>query len=91
VDYSVWGVTELKVNAAASNNTEDFTKKIKEVMGSFDRDIVARTCRRFCSWIEAVVAAYGDFIKYVNSQYISVIFFYFNKIGSFSAVLCPFL
>jgi hypothetical protein len=32
-------------------------------MGFFDRDIVARTCRRFCSWIKAVVGADGDFIK----------------------------
>jgi hypothetical protein len=82
----------LKVNAAAGNNTKDLNKKMKEVMGFFDRDIMARTCRRFCSWMEAVVAAYGNFMKFVNSQYISLLyFFYFNKIGSFSAVLCPFL
>jgi hypothetical protein len=87
----VWGVSELKVSAAACNNTKDLNKKMKEVMGFFDRDIVARTCRRFYSWIEAVVADYGNLIKYVNSQYISLLyFFYFNKIGSFSAVLCPF-
>jgi hypothetical protein len=66
MDFFVCGVNKLKVNAAASNNTEDRTKKNKEVMGSFDRDIMVRTCRRFSSWIEAVVAAYGDFIKYMN-------------------------
>ncbi len=60
------GINKLKVNAAASNNTEDLTKMNKELMGYFDRDIIARTCRRFSSWIEAIVAAYGDFIKYVN-------------------------
>jgi hypothetical protein len=63
LDYSVWGVAELKANAAVHKKTEDLTKKIKEEMGFFDRDIMVRTCRRFCSWIEAVVAAYGDFIK----------------------------
>jgi hypothetical protein len=63
MDYSVWGVTELKVNAVAHNKTEDLTKNIKEVIESFDWDIVASTCRRFCSWIEAVVATDGDFIK----------------------------
>jgi hypothetical protein len=63
LDYSLWGVTELKANAAVHKKTKDLTKKIKEEMGFFDRDIVARTCRRFCSWIEAVVAADGDFIK----------------------------
>ncbi len=92
LDYSVLGVNKLKVNAAAGNNTEDLNKKMKEVMGFFDRDIMARTCRRFCSWMEAVVAAYGYFTKFVNSQYISLFYsFYFNKIGSFLAVLCPFL
>jgi hypothetical protein len=92
LDFSVFGVSELKVNAAACNNIEDLNKKMKEVMGFFDRDIVAKTCRKFYSWIEAVVADYGNLIKYVNSQYISLLhFFYFNKIGSFSAVLCPFL
>ncbi len=92
LNYSVLGVTELEVNAAAGINTEDLNKKMKEVIGFFDRDIMARTCRRFCSWMEAVVATYSNFIKYVNSQYISLLYyFYFNKIGSFSAVLCPFL
>ena len=63
LDYSVLGVTVLKANAAVNKKTEDLTKKIKEEMGFFDRDIVARTCRRFCSWTEAVVAADGNFIK----------------------------
>jgi hypothetical protein len=63
VDFFVCGVNKLKVNAVVSNNTEDLTKKNKEVMGSFDRDIMARTCRMFSSWIEAVVATYGGFIK----------------------------
>ncbi len=63
LDYSVWGVTELKANAAVHKKNEDLTMKFKEVMGFFDRDIMARTCRRFCSWIEAVIAAHGEFIK----------------------------
>ncbi len=57
LDYFVWGVNELKVNAAPHNKTEDLTKKIKEVMGSLNRDTVARACRRFHSRIEVVVAA----------------------------------
>jgi hypothetical protein len=47
----VWGVTELKVNAAPNKKTEDLIKKIKEVMGSLDRDTVAKACRRFQSRI----------------------------------------
>jgi hypothetical protein len=58
------------------------------MMGPFDRDTVARACRRFSSRIVAVIAADGDFIELVNSQYIPLVYFlYFNKIGPFSAVL----
>jgi hypothetical protein len=63
LDYFVWGVTELKVNTAPHNKTEDLVKKIKEVMGSLDKHTVAKACRRYHSRIEAVVAADGDFIE----------------------------
>ncbi len=48
------------------NRTRDWTsteEKITEVMGNLDKDTVAKACRRFRSWIEAVVAADGNFIK----------------------------
>ncbi len=63
LDNFMWGVTELKVNAAPHNKTEDLIKKIKEVTGSLNRDTVAKACRRFRSRIKAVVAADGDFIE----------------------------
>jgi hypothetical protein len=63
MDYFVWGVTELRVNKKPHNKTEDLIQKIKEVMGSLDRDTVAKACKRFRSRIEAVVAADGDFIE----------------------------
>jgi hypothetical protein len=59
----VWGVTELKVYALPLNKTNNLTKRMKETMGSLDRDIMARACRRFCSRIEAIVADDGDFIE----------------------------
>jgi hypothetical protein len=68
----VWGITELKVNAAPQNKTEDLTKRIKEVMGSLDRDTVARACRIFCYRIEAVIAADGDFFKIIFSCVVSI-------------------
>jgi hypothetical protein len=37
--------------------------KMKEVMGSLDRDMVGKACRRFRSRLEAVVEAGGDFIE----------------------------
>jgi hypothetical protein len=63
----LWGVTEIKVYAAPQNKTDNLTKRMKEAMGSLDRDTVAKACRRFCSRIEAVVADDGVFIEYVNS------------------------
>jgi hypothetical protein len=58
----VWGITELTQRLIAKL-TEDLVKKIKEVMGSLDRDTVTKACRRFRSRIETVVAADGDFIE----------------------------
>jgi hypothetical protein len=58
LDFFVWGVTEKKVYAAPQNKTNDLTKRMKEAMGSLDRDTVAKACRRFCSRIEAIVAAF---------------------------------
>jgi hypothetical protein len=65
----VWGVTEIKVYAVPQNKTGDLTKRMKEVMGSLDRDTMVKACRRFCSRIEAVVANDSVFIEYeyVNS------------------------
>jgi hypothetical protein len=59
--------SEIKVYAAPRNKTDDLTKKMKEAMGSLDRDTVAKACMRFCSTIETVVADDGVFIEYVNS------------------------
>jgi hypothetical protein len=44
-DYFAWGVTESKVKAKPHNKTEDLIQKIKEVIGSLDRDTVAKACR----------------------------------------------
>jgi hypothetical protein len=64
LDYFVWGVTELKVNAAPQNKNKDLIKKIKEAMGSLNRDTMAKACRRFRSRIKAIVAAAdGNFIE----------------------------
>ncbi len=57
------------------------------MMGSFNRDTVARACRRFSSRIEAVIAADGNFIELVNSQYIPLVYF-FTSIQSDHFQLC---
>jgi hypothetical protein len=90
----VWislGVSGLRANLKPNNKTENLLPKIKEVMRSFDRNTMAKSCMSFRSRMEAVFTADSSFIEYVDCQYISLqIFFYFNKIGWFSAVLCHF-
>jgi hypothetical protein len=61
--YFVLGVSELMVKAKPHNKTEDLILKIKEVMGSLDRDTVAKAFKWYTSRIEADVATDGDFIE----------------------------
>jgi hypothetical protein len=63
LDYFVWGVAELHVNKTPHTTSDSLVQKIKEVMGSLERDTVANACRRFWSRIKAVVEADGDFIE----------------------------
>ncbi len=58
-------------------------------MGFLARDTLVKACTSFMSIIEALFTADGSFIEYVDCRCVSLlIFFYFNKIGWFSAVLC---
>jgi hypothetical protein len=63
LDNVVWGVSDLKVKAKPHNKTEDLIQKIKEVMGSFDRDSVAKALKRYSSMTEADVTADGHFAE----------------------------
>jgi hypothetical protein len=47
----VWGEFELWVIAKSRNKTEDLIQKIKEVMGSFNRDTVAKAWKSLRSRI----------------------------------------
>ncbi len=57
------GVSELMVKAKPHNKTEDLILKIKEVMGSLDRDTMAKAYKSYMSRIEAVVTADGSCIE----------------------------
>ena len=61
-DYFVWGVSELRVNAKFHNNFKDLIQKMKELVGSLARDILAKAFTSFRSRIEAVFTADGSFI-----------------------------
>jgi hypothetical protein len=63
LDYFARGVFELRVRAKSSNNSKDLIQKIKDVMGSFARDTVAKACMSFRSRIEALFTADGSFIE----------------------------
>ncbi len=55
------GVLELHVNKAHHNTVASLMATIKELMGNFDKDTVAKACRSFQTRIEAVVEANRDF------------------------------
>ncbi len=51
------------VKAKLLNKTEDLILKIKEVMGSLDRDTVVKAYKSYTARIGAVVTADGYFIE----------------------------
>jgi hypothetical protein len=57
------GVFELLVIKAHHNTIATLVVTIKEVMGNFDTDTVAKACRCFRTRIEVVVEANRDFLK----------------------------
>jgi hypothetical protein len=44
LDYFVCGVSELLVNAKPHNKIEDLIQKMKALVGSLERDTVAKAC-----------------------------------------------
>ncbi len=78
LDYFVLGVSELWVKAKPHNKTEDLILKIKEVMGSLDRDTVVKAFKWYTSRIEAVVAADGDFIEEFDAYNVLLLIFFIS-------------
>jgi hypothetical protein len=42
----VWGESEVWVIEKSHNKTKDLIQKMKEVLGSFNRDTVVKACKR---------------------------------------------
>jgi len=57
------GVFELHVIKAHHNTITSLVVKIKEVMGNFDTEPVAKACHCFRTRIEVVVEENRDFFK----------------------------
>ncbi len=53
----------MDVNKHPQNNSDPLVHKMKERMGSLNKDTVIMACKHFMSRIEALVEADGDFIK----------------------------
>ncbi len=61
-DYFVCGVSESRVNAKSHNKFKDLIQKMKDEMGSLDRDSLAKASTSSRSMIEAVFTADSSFI-----------------------------
>ncbi len=57
------GVFELHVTKAHHNTVASLVVTMKEVMGNFDTDTVAKACRCFRTSIEVVVEENRDIFK----------------------------
>ena len=63
LDYLMWCVAKREVNEHPHNILASHQAKIREVMADMDREVIICTSKKFCSWIEAVVKANGDFFE----------------------------
>jgi hypothetical protein len=59
----VWGKSEVWVIEKSRNKTKDLIQKMKEVLGSFNRDTVVKACKSLRPRILAVVNADGSLIN----------------------------
>jgi hypothetical protein len=59
----MWCEFEREVYKQTYNTLASLRAKILKVMANMDRDFVIHSYKKFCSRIEAVVDASGDFIK----------------------------
>jgi hypothetical protein len=63
VDYFMWCVVDREVNKFPYVTLASLKPMISDVMTDLDREVVIYACKKFPSWIEAVMDATGVFIK----------------------------
>jgi hypothetical protein len=61
--FFMWSVIEREVNKCLHNTLASLKAKISDVMTDLDREVIIHSCKKFWSWIKAVMLAIGDFIK----------------------------
>jgi hypothetical protein len=62
-DYFMWSEVEKEDSRIPHNILASLRSKISELMADMEREVIILPYKKFCSRIEAVVDASGDFIK----------------------------
>jgi hypothetical protein len=62
LDCITLGVSGSRINLKPHNKTEDLIQRIKEMVGSLDRETVAKASNRFRCRIKAMIIADGHFV-----------------------------
>jgi hypothetical protein len=63
LDYFMWSVDEREVNKCPHITLDSLKVMTSNVMTDLDRKVIIHACKKFRSWIEAVMEATGVFIK----------------------------
>ncbi len=63
LDYFMWCMVEREVNNCPHITLASLKAMTSDVMTYLDREVINHACKKFRSWIEAVMEATGVFIK----------------------------
>ena len=63
LDYFMWCVFEREVNKCPHITLASLKVMTSAVVTDLDREVIIHACKKFQSWIEAVMEATGVFIK----------------------------
>ncbi len=63
LDYFMWCEVDREVNKGPHKTLASLKANNSVVMTELDREVVNHACKKFQSWIEAVMEATGVFIK----------------------------
>ncbi len=63
LDYFMWCVVEREVNKCPHITLDSLKIMTSDVMTDLDREVIIHACKKFWSWIEAVMEASGVFLK----------------------------
>jgi hypothetical protein len=62
-DYFMWCIVEREVTKCPHITLASLKVMTSDLMTDLDREVIIHACKKFWSWIEAVMEATGVFIK----------------------------